>query len=94
MTHFWLTYRDSSCLIGVAIVKAPSLIQARVNASVCGVDAGASFAGGHEVGAELIAAVPSSQTGRMLSGDEAAMLLGRLESRRPSRARPKASSFR
>jgi hypothetical protein len=25
MAHFWLTYRDSSCLIGVAIVEAPSL---------------------------------------------------------------------
>jgi hypothetical protein len=93
MTHFWLTYRDSNCLIGVAIVKAPSLIQARVNASVRGVDADAPFAEGHKLGAELIAAVPSSQTGRLLSGGEAAMPLGRLESRKPSRAPPKASSF-
>jgi hypothetical protein len=29
MAHFWLTYRDSSCLICVTIVEAPSLIQAR-----------------------------------------------------------------
>jgi hypothetical protein len=60
-----------------------------LNASVRGVDAGATFAEGHELGAELIAVVPSSQTGRLLSGGEATTLLKRLEGRKPSRVASK-----
>jgi hypothetical protein len=79
MPHFWLTYRDGVRLIGVVIIEAPSLIQARLKAAVSGVDVGAPFAKGHLLGAAIVALVPPTQIGRMLSGNEAAKLLARFE---------------
>jgi hypothetical protein len=93
MPHFWLTYRDGVRLIGVVIDEAPSLIQARLKAAVRSIDRGAPFATGHLLGAELVALVPPTQIGRMLSGAEAAKLLARFEGlkhRRPDR-RPRSA---
>jgi hypothetical protein len=61
------------------IIEAPSLIRARLKAAVSAVDGGAPFAKGHLLGAEIVALVPSTQIGRMLSGNEAAKLLARFE---------------
>jgi hypothetical protein len=88
MPHFWLTYRNANRLIGVIITDAPSLIQARLKTAVRGIDAGAPFAKGHLLGTELVALVPPTQIGRMLSGNEAAKLLARfdgLKHRRPKK---------
>jgi hypothetical protein len=86
MAHFWLTYRDGpGRLVGVVITDAPSLIQARIKAAVSGIDGGAPFAKGHLLGAELVALVPPTQIGRMLSGNEAAKLLARFEGRKHRR---------
>ena len=65
-----------------AIMEASTLMQARPNATVQGiVAAGAPFAEGHELSARLMASVPPTQVGRMMSGAEAAELLRRLEGR-------------
>jgi hypothetical protein len=53
--------------VGVAIIEASSLLEARMNAAVRSIAAGAPFAEGHEVCAKLIALVPPTQIGRMLS---------------------------
>jgi hypothetical protein len=85
MAHFWLTYGDAGRLVGVIIMEAPTLIQARMNAAVRGIDAGAPFAEGHELSANLMALVSPTQFGRMMSGAETAQLIRRLEGRRRPR---------
>ena len=78
---WWLTYRRSGKASGVVLFEAPSLVHARMQASLEAVDAGAEFAEGHELGAALAALVPAEQVGRMLTIEEARQLLERL--RRP-----------
>jgi hypothetical protein len=75
MAHFWLTYGDATRPVGVVIMVAPSMLQARINASVRTIAGGMPFAEGHELSARLVALVPPSQIGRMLPGAEAAELL-------------------
>jgi hypothetical protein len=82
MSYFWLTYGSADGLVGVVIMEAPSMLQARMNAAVRNIAAGAPFADGHELSARLMASVPPTQVGRMLSGAEAAELIRRLDSRR------------
>jgi hypothetical protein len=82
MSYFWLTYGNADRFVGVAIVEAPSMLQARMNAAVRSIAASAPFAEGHELSARLMASVPPTQIGRMLSGAEAAELIRRLDSRR------------
>jgi hypothetical protein len=84
MPHFWLTYGDDNKVIG-AILDAPSLLQARIDATVAGLDAGAPFAEGHPLSAKLVASVPPAKIGRIMSGSEAAQLIRLLEGRRASR---------
>jgi hypothetical protein len=80
--HFWLTYGKAGRLIGVVIMEAPTLIEARMNAAVEGViDAGAPFVEGHKLSAKLMASVLPTQIGRKMSGEEAARLIRRLEAR-------------
>jgi hypothetical protein len=82
MPHFWLTYGKAGRLIGVVIMEAPTLIEARMNAAVEGIiDAGALFVEGHKLSANLMASVLPTQIGRKMSSDEAAQLIRRLESR-------------
>jgi hypothetical protein len=82
MSYFWLTYGSADGLIGVVIMEASTLIQARMRATAQGIAAaGAPFAGGHELSANLIALVPPTQIGRMMSGTEAMQLIRRLEDR-------------
>jgi hypothetical protein len=81
MSYFWLTYGSADGLVGVVIMEAPSMLQARMNAAVRSITAGAPFAEGHELSARLMASVPPTQVGRMLSGVEAAELIRRLDDR-------------
>jgi hypothetical protein len=85
MPHFWLTYGDASRLVGVVVMEAPSMLQARMKAAVPGIDAGAPFAEGHALSAKLTASVSPTQIGRMLSRGDAAKLLARFEGRNPVR---------
>jgi hypothetical protein len=82
MPHFWLTYGDANRVIGAIIIEAPSMLQARMDATVAGLDAGAPFAEGHPLSAKLMASVPPTKIGRMLSGSEAVRLISLLEGRR------------
>jgi hypothetical protein len=82
MPHFWLTYGDANRVIGAIIIEAPSMLQARTDAAVRGLDGGAPFAEGHPLSAKLMASVPATKIGRMLSGSEAVRLISLLEGRR------------
>jgi hypothetical protein len=88
MALFWLCYRESG-QPSVAIIEAPSLIHARMRAALDGRDAGATFAEGHQLDADHAARVPRNRRGTMLSRDEAAALLDRIDcgDRRSSRSR-------
>ncbi len=79
---WWLTYRRSNKAVGVVVIEAPSLIDARTRAAMEAVDAGADFAEGHKLDAALAALVPAEQLERMLSIEEANQLLKRLEEKR------------
>jgi hypothetical protein len=81
MSHFWLTYGSADKLVGVVIMAAPSMLQARMNAASRSIPAGAPFAEGHELSARLMACVPPTQVDRMLCGAEAAELIRRLDAR-------------
>jgi hypothetical protein len=84
MALFWLCYRKSG-RVSVAIVEAPSLMRARMRAALDGMNAGATFAEGHKLDADHAARVPRNLVGTMLSRDEAAALLDRIEhGERPS----------
>jgi hypothetical protein len=69
---FWLTYRRSNELLGVVIVSAGSLLEARMLAAIDGVDDRADFSEGHELRAKD---VPHHVIGRMLPPDEAHRLI-------------------
>jgi hypothetical protein len=90
MPYFWLTYGSAGGLI-VVIMEAPSVLQARMNAAVQSIAAGAPFAEGHELSARLMALVPPTQVGRMLSGAEAGEL-SRLDARHRPAAKATASN--
>jgi hypothetical protein len=81
MSYFWLTYGSADGLVSVVIMEAPSMLQARMNAALPSIAASAPFAEGHELSARLMASVPLTQVGRMLSGAEAAELIRRLDRR-------------
>jgi hypothetical protein len=85
MPHFWLTYGDANTLVGAIILEAPSMLQARTDAAMRGLDGGAPFAEGHPLSAKVMASVPSTKIGRMMSGSEAAKLISLLETRRKPR---------
>jgi hypothetical protein len=79
MPHFWLTYGDADRFVGVAIMEAPSILEARMNAAVRRIAAGLPFAEGHQLSPKLIALIPPTQIGRMLSRTEAMELIRWLE---------------
>jgi hypothetical protein len=78
---WWLTYGRSGKAVGVVVVEAPSLIDARLRAALEAVEAGVYFAEGHVLDAALAALVPAEQLERMLSIEEANQLWNRLEER-------------
>ena len=80
---WWLTYRRDGKLSGVVIIEAPALIDARMQASLKGLEDGVAFAEGHRLDdAASKALVPAKGLGRMLSIEEAKGLLKQLEGKR------------
>jgi hypothetical protein len=76
---WWLTYLRSGKAVGVVVIEAPSLIDARMRAALEAVEAGVNFAEGHELDAAQSALVPAEQLERLLSIEEANQLLKRLD---------------
>jgi hypothetical protein len=76
---WWLTYLRSGKMVGVVVIEAPSLIDARMRAALEAVEAGVDFAEGHEIDAARSALVPAEQLERLLSIEEANRLLKRLD---------------
>jgi hypothetical protein len=79
MPHFLLVCRDSGRPVGVAIMEAPSMLEAYTNAQNL---ANLPFGETHELSAKMMTSVPPAQVGRMMSGAEAAQMIGRLVERR------------
>jgi hypothetical protein len=78
MSLWWLCYRRSD-RIEVAIVEGLSLIHAHMRPALYGINADATFTQGHELDTERAARVPREYVGRMLSREQAAGLLERIE---------------
>ena len=79
MPHFWLTYGDADKFAGVAIMEAPSILEARMSGAVRKIAAGLPFAEGHQLSPKLIALIPPTKIGRMLSRTETLELIRQLE---------------
>jgi len=73
MPFFWLVYRHSN-EVTVVIEPAPSLIHARLRASITGLDEG-EFTEGHELPGKW--KVAKEMVGRRLSQQEAKRLLAK-----------------
>jgi hypothetical protein len=78
MSRFWLTYKQGRRFAGVVIVDAASLPSARKRASTK-TGQKIQFASCTELFVELAKLVPPAAIGRMLSPNEAAKLISRLE---------------
>jgi hypothetical protein len=79
MSHFLLTFGDASRPpVGVVIIEAPSMFQARMTAVVRRFATGVPFGEGHELSADMMTAIPPPLIGKMMSGAEAAKLILRL----------------
>ena len=77
-----MTYRRDGKLSGVVIIEAHALIDARMQASLKGLEDGVIFAEGHRLDdAASKALVPPKHLGRMLSVEEAKRVLKGLEGR-------------
>jgi hypothetical protein len=77
--HFWLTYGEPDRFVGAVIMEAQSILEARMNAAVRRIAAGLPFAEGHQLNAKLIALIPPTKIGRMLSRTETMELIRLLE---------------
>ncbi len=77
MSAFWLTYSRNGSPAGVVVLKAPDLTTARTRAAADGIDDGATFVEGRDLG-DLALAMSPDVFGRMLSPDDAAELLDSL----------------
>jgi hypothetical protein len=70
---FCLCYRRNNGLLGVVIIEARTLLEARMLATIDGLDQLADFSEGYELNAHR-AMVPANVIGRMLSPGEAAWI--------------------
>jgi hypothetical protein len=79
MPHFLLTFGYAGRpVVGIVIIEAPSMFQARMTAVVRRFAPGVPFGEGLELSAKMMNRVPPEQIGRMLSGNEASQLILRL----------------
>jgi hypothetical protein len=79
---WWLSFRDGTA----AVIKATSLLQARMLAAVLKIGFVSQFANGHQLSPELAALIPDDCIGRPLSLDDATQLYAQLEGERAVRA--------
>jgi hypothetical protein len=79
MPHFLLVFRDSGRPVGVVIMEAPSMLEAYTNAQTL---ADVPFSETHELSAKMMTSMPPTHIGRVMSGAEAAQMIGRLVERR------------
>jgi hypothetical protein len=77
---WWLCYRNEGKLVGVAVIEAPSIYHARMQAAVRGIGRAADYAEGKEVAAEHAALIPQDCISRLLSPQEAQQLIERIGS--------------
>ena len=75
MPLYWLCYRHNN-QISVVIEPAPSLLHARMRASLAELDEG-EFTEGHELDRKTEKQVPKATIGRRLSQEEAKRLLAK-----------------
>ena len=76
---FWLCYHRDNRLLGVVIIEARELLEARMLAAIDGIDRLANFSQGYELSAQHAAMVSPSWIGRMLTPDESGRLLAWIE---------------
>jgi len=77
---FWLRYHRDQKLLGVVIIEAGELLEARMLAAIDGLDNGGDFAEGHALNGQCAAMVSPRSVARMLSPDEADGLRAWIES--------------
>jgi hypothetical protein len=77
---FWLCYRRDARLIGVVLIEAGEIIEARMLAAISGLDQLADFSEGCELRPQHRAMVSPGLIGRMLAPEEAARLATWIES--------------
>jgi hypothetical protein len=75
MPYFLLTFVDARRPVGVVIMEAPSMFQARMNAVVRRFAPGVPFGNGYELSAKMMTAIAPIKIGRMMSGPEARQLI-------------------
>jgi hypothetical protein len=75
MPHFLLTFVDARRPVGVVVMEAPSMFQARMNAVVRRFAPGVPFGNGYELSAKMMMAIQPIKIGRMMSGPEARKLI-------------------
>jgi hypothetical protein len=93
VSRFWLTYRDlAGRLTGVVILDSPRLLLAGLQVMSEGLDRGMTFREGHELDGDAASLIAPDLMGRMLSREETAQLIHRLEQVIPKR--PAAASVR
>jgi hypothetical protein len=78
VARFWLTYKQFGRPLGVLILDAASLMEARMRANLDRIDQGAAFARGYRVDKEVAGLVPPTALGRLLDPIEYGELLRRL----------------
>lgn len=77
---FWLSYCRHEELVGVVIIEARNLLEARMIALIESLDKFADFAEGYELSSQEAAMISSSSIGRMLPPAEVNRLITWLES--------------
>jgi len=82
MALWWLSYRRSGEVAGVAIIEAESLMHARMRAAIDGLDQDLAFAEGHRLDSKLAALVTSKKIGRFLPLRQALRMIERFEGKR------------
>jgi hypothetical protein len=77
---FWLSYRQNEELVGVVIIEARNVLEARMIALIEGLDKCADFAEGYELSTQEAAMISAHTVGRMLPPAEVGRLIVWLES--------------